>query len=178
MERRRVLFVNHVAAMSGAEYCLLAIAQAYRHTSQVLLLDDGPFKQHLQAAGIPVKVIQAPKALLSVRTSSGLSSLRTIPALWQLAKDIAKNAQGYDVICANSQKAFIAASLATFLGSPPVIWHLRDIMTAKHFSKINRRIAVALGLGCLPGNRRRIYCRGRSCGLSQSCLRRNCIWAL
>jgi glycosyltransferase involved in cell wall biosynthesis len=30
------------------------------------------------------------------------------------------------------------------MGSPPVIWHLRDILTASHFSNLNRRLVVAL----------------------------------
>jgi len=34
------------------------------------------------------------------------------------------------------------------IGAPPVIWHLRDILTARHFSSLNRRIAVTLANTC------------------------------
>ncbi|QUY41685.1 glycosyltransferase family 4 protein [Acaryochloris marina] len=144
MKQHRILFVNHVGALAGAEYCCLSIAAAYRATSQMLLFEDGPFRQVLEKAGVPVTVVNAPDSLLSIRTSSGLASLKAIPALWQMAQQIAKASQGFDFICANSQKAFIASSLATLIGTPPLVWHLRDILTAKHFSGVNRRVAITL----------------------------------
>jgi glycosyltransferase involved in cell wall biosynthesis len=144
MKRHRVLFVNHVGALAGAEYCCLAIATAYRQTSHMLLFEDGGFRQALEQAGVTVTVVPAPDALMTIRTSSGLNSLKAIPALWQMATVIAKASRGYDVICANSQKAFIASALATLMGAPPLVWHLRDILTAQHFSSLNRRIAIAL----------------------------------
>lgn len=144
MKPHRILFVNHVGALAGAEYCCLSIAAAYRDTSQMLLFEDGPFRQALEKSGVTVSVVNAPDALLSIRTSSGLDSIKAIPALWQMAQQIAKASQGFDFICANSQKAFIAASLATLIGTPPLVWHLRDILTAKHFSAVNRRVAIAL----------------------------------
>ncbi|BDM81682.1 glycosyltransferase family 4 protein [Acaryochloris marina] len=144
MKQHRILFINHVGALAGAEYCCLSIAAAYRATSQMLLFEDGPFRQALEKAGVPVTVVNAPDSLLSIRTSSGLASLKAIPALWQMAQQIAKASQGFDFICANSQKAFIASSLATLIGTPPLVWHLRDILTAKHFSGVNRRVAITL----------------------------------
>jgi glycosyltransferase involved in cell wall biosynthesis len=144
MSKHKVLFVNHVGALAGAEYCCLAIASAYRETSKMLLLEDGPFHKVLKDEGVKVNVIPTPKSLLNIRTSSGLNSLTALPALWQTAQQIAHTAKGFDILYANSQKAFIAAGLATFIGTPPLVWHLRDIMTAKHFSAVNRRIAITL----------------------------------
>jgi glycosyltransferase involved in cell wall biosynthesis len=144
----KVLFVDHAAVLSGAELVLLDLAIAYRHTSQVLLFDEGPFRERLEAAGVNVLVKPAADAALSVRASTGLSALKSIPALWAMAQDIVSASRGFDLIHANSQKAFIAAAIARRLGAPPVIWHLHDILTAQHFSRINRRIAVALGNTC------------------------------
>jgi len=144
MKRHRVLFVNHVGVLAGAEYCCLAIATAYRHTSHMVLFEDGGFRQALENAGVPVTVTPAPDALMTIRTSSGFNSLRAIPALWRMARTLAETAREYDVIYANSQKAFMVSALATFLGSPPLIWHLRDILTAKHFSAVNRYIVLKL----------------------------------
>jgi glycosyltransferase involved in cell wall biosynthesis len=144
MKRRRVLFVDHAAVLGGAELHLLDLATAYRQTSRVLVFADGPLRERLEAAGVEVQVAPAPTAVLNVRTSGGLEALKTLPALWWMAGQIAKAARGLEIVHANSQKAFIAAALATWRGSPPVVWHLHDILTAKHFSSLNRRVGVAL----------------------------------
>ena len=141
---QKILFVNHAAVLGGAELCLSDLAIAYRDSSQVLLFSEGPFYDRLRLQSINVSVIQAPKALLSVNTSSRLSSLTALPALWWMAKTIVQQSQGFDVIHANSQKAFAAAALARWMGGPPVVWHLRDIIIAGHFSRLNRWLAISL----------------------------------
>lgn len=148
MKQRKILFVDHAAVLGGAELHLLDIANAYKETSCVFLFTDGAFRDKLEAAGIKVKVAQANQSLLEVRASSGLEALKILPNLWQMAGQIASTAQGFDLIHANSQKAFVTCALAKFRGSPPVVWHLQDILTAKHFSSINRRVAVWLANNC------------------------------
>ena len=142
--RRRVLFVDHAAVMGGAELSLLDLAIAYRDTSRVLLFDQGPFRERLEGVNVPVQVIAAPSSLLSVKASGGLSALKAIPGLGWMARRIVEQSRGVDLIHANSQKAFVAAALARWMGAPPVVWHLRDILTASHFSAMNRRLAIAL----------------------------------
>jgi glycosyltransferase involved in cell wall biosynthesis len=141
---QKILFVDHAAVLSGAELVLLDLAIAYRQTSRVLLFDEGALRLRLEAAGVDVVVKQA-AAALQVRTSTGLGALRAIPDLLGMARQIMEMGRGFDLIHANSQKAFIAAAIARQMGAPPVVWHLHDILTARHFSGINRRIAVALG---------------------------------
>jgi glycosyltransferase involved in cell wall biosynthesis len=143
----RILFVDHAAVLSGAEWVLLDLAIAYRQTSQVLLFDEGALRGRLESAGVEVVVRQA-GAALGVRTSAGLGALRAVPDLMGMARQIVEVGRGFDVIHANSQKAFMAAALARAMGAPPVVWHLHDILTARHFSEMNRRIAVALGNRC------------------------------
>ena len=142
--RQRVLFVDHAAVMGGAELSLLDLAIAYRETSQVLLFEDGPFRERLESSGVNVHVAAASKSLLSVRASSGLSALKVLPGLWSMAQYIREHSQGFDLIHANSQKAAVAAAIAHWMGAPPMVWHLRDILTASHFSQLNRRLAIIL----------------------------------
>ena len=144
MKRRKILFVDHAAVLGGAELHLLDIATAYQETSRVFLFADGAFKDKLEAAGIAVEIAQATESVLNVRASSGLEAVKVLPNLWQMAGKVASRAKGFDLIHANSQKAFITCALATLRGSPPVVWHLQDILTAKHFSRINRLVAVWL----------------------------------
>ncbi|NOK79104.1 MAG: Glycosyltransferase involved in cell wall bisynthesis [Chloroflexi bacterium AL-N5] len=141
---RRILFLNHVGILGGAEYCLIDMAVAFRENCQVLLFSDGPLRERLEAQGVIVNILPAPDSLLGIRTSSGMSSLKSIPALIQLSRQIATIAQDFDVIHTNSQKAFVIAALSKLWGSPPVLWHLRDIMTSRHFSPINRKVAISL----------------------------------
>lgn len=144
MKQPRILFVDHTAVMGGAELSLLDLASAYASTSQVLLFEDGPLHERLEQSGVKVNIVEASTAMLSLRTSSGFNSLTTIPELWHLADRIKHLASSYDLILANSQKAFVVTALSALRGSPPVYWYLHDILTAKHFSKINRAIAVLL----------------------------------
>lgn len=144
MEQHKILFVDHTAVMGGAELSLLDLATAYSQTSKVLLFKDGSLRDRLEKAGVKVSIAQASETMLNLRTSGGLNSLTTVPELWNIAGHMTQEAKGYDLILANSQKAFITAALATLRGSPPVLWYLHDILTAKHFSRINRMIAVFL----------------------------------
>ena len=144
MKQHKILFVDHTAVMGGAELCLRDLAVAYSQDSKVLLFQNGLLKDHLIKAGVRVKIAPASTRMLNLRTSGGLNSLATAPELWNLAGHIAQEAQGYDLILANSQKAFVTAALSRLKNSPPVCWYLHDILTAQHFSSLNRRLAVFL----------------------------------
>ena len=144
MAQRKILFVDHTAVMGGAELSLLDLATAYAATSKVLLYEDGTLRKRLQQQGVTVEVDKAGVAMLKLKASGGLSSLLSIPELWRIAGLVSRSASGYEAIVANSQKSFVTAAIATLRNSPPVIWHLRDILTAKHFSQINRLVAVFL----------------------------------
>ncbi|MGL5832633.1 MAG: glycosyltransferase family 4 protein [Waterburya sp.] len=144
MKQQKILFVDHTAVMGGAELSLLDLATAYADTSKVLLFQDGILRERLEQAGVEVKVAPVSKTMLNLRTSGGLGSLITIPELWQIAGYLAQEAKGCDLILANSQKAFITAAISSLRGSPAVLWYLHDILTAKHFSQVNRLVAVFL----------------------------------
>jgi glycosyltransferase involved in cell wall biosynthesis len=140
--QRKILFVDHTAAIGGAELSLLDLAAAYAQTSKVLLFTDGPLQNRLEKAGIPLSIVRASKTMLEIRASGRLKSIAQIPEIWRIAGLIAQEGAGYDLILANSQKAFITCALATLRGSPPIFWYLHDILTARHFSQVNRAIAV------------------------------------
>ncbi len=140
----KILFVDHTAVLGGAELSLLDLVTVYGNQSQVLLFSDGALRQSLASRGIPVAIAEASSATLNLRSSGGIKAIKSLPELWWLAGQIAQQAQNFDLIQANSQKAFVTAALATLRGSPPVVWHLQDILTARHFSRLNRSIAIFL----------------------------------
>lgn len=143
MNKPRVLFLDHAGVLGGAELYLLDVAEPFKKTSRVVLFEDGPLLEELHARSIPAKVIPAPSALLSVKKQGDiLTSLKAIPAVVHLAWRIAREAAQYDVLYANSQKSLIVAALAGALSRRPVVWNLHDILTADHFSALNRRLSV------------------------------------
>jgi glycosyltransferase involved in cell wall biosynthesis len=146
----RILLVDQSGAPGGGELSLLGIAKYYRETCKVILLSDGPFRAMLERAAVPVAVLPAPLALISVkRERGGARELRALPAVLGLARRLGRLADDYDLIYANTQKAMIVAALAGRLVRKPVIWHLRDILSADHFGCAHRWTAVRLANSCI-----------------------------
>jgi glycosyltransferase involved in cell wall biosynthesis len=141
-----VLFLDHVGVLGGAELCLLDIALHHADFGKVLLLADGPLRERLERAEVSVEVLSTSPAVSGIRREGGTKQdLRAVPAVLQLSLRVARMARGYDVLYANSQKALIVGALAGKIAGKPVIWHLHDILTADHFSRTHRRLAVAVG---------------------------------
>jgi len=141
----RLLFLDHVGVLGGGELSLLDIARHFSAGSKVLLFEDGPFRERLAAAGVAVDVVPAPASVHQVRREGGfLHDVRSLPGVLGLARRVAREARGYDGLYANSQKAFVVAALAGRWARRPVVWHLRDLLTADHFSDTHRRLVVFL----------------------------------
>lgn len=141
----RILFLDHVGVLGGGELSLLDIARHFSDEGRVLLFEDGPFRARLDAAGVAVDVAPAPASVRRVRRKGGaLQALRSLPGLLKLTGTVARRARRYDLLYANSQKAFIVAALAGRWTRRPVVWHLRDLLTAAHFSGAHRRVVVGL----------------------------------
>ena len=83
--RSRVLFLDHVGALGGAELSLVDVARAYRDTSTVLLFVDGPFRERLTREGVRVEVLDGGEALQSVRRESTWAGLRVMSHVMRLA---------------------------------------------------------------------------------------------
>ena len=144
----KVLFLDHAGVLGGAELYLLDLAKhyaAHHPGSKVMLFSDGPFRARLDRAGVDVEVVQTDSRVTEVsREDRGGGGLRAVPGLLRLVAQVARAARGFDLIFANSQKAFVVAALAGKLARRPVVWCLHDILTAAHFSSTNRRLVVAL----------------------------------
>ena len=148
MTKPRILFVDQSGALGGAELYLLDVAHHFRATSKVVLFEDGPFRARLEEEGVAAEVLLSARDLLGVRKQGGFrEALRVVPALLRTVRQLAQRARAYDLIYANSQKALVASALAGTWVRRPVVWNLHDLLTAEHFSAVNRRVAVALANG-------------------------------
>lgn len=140
----RLLLLDHSGALGGAELYLLDVARAYRAHSSVLLFEDGPFADRLREENLDVACLQMPNSLRGVRKNAGLwGALRAIPGLVRLVLQVARRARDYDLLFANSQKSLLVGALASLLTRRPLIWNLHDLLSADHFTALNRRVAVA-----------------------------------
>lgn len=140
-----VLFVDHTAALGGAELYLLDYVRHREGPHQVLLFEEGPFADRLASADVPTRCLSGASAVLSFSRASGLrAALKAIPGGMRLIYQVAQAACACDVVFANSQKAFLIAALAGTLTRTPVVWNLHDLLTADHFSSFNTRLVVAM----------------------------------
>ncbi len=139
----RTLFVTHSGVLGGAERSLLDLAEAWPAERRLFLLADGPVVAAARARGIPVE-LEPLGALGAVKRESGAPGLGALADVARLSARVAAVAKGFDVIHANSQKGFVVAAAAGLLARRPVAWHLRDILSTRHFSATNIRAAVVL----------------------------------
>jgi hypothetical protein len=136
----RVLAVDQSGVLGGAELSLLEIIKALRARMDVVLFDDGPFRAALDRAGVPVTVLDA-GATRDMRKQGASPPLgRALKSVWSLVRATATRARNNDVIYANTQRSMVVGVLAGKLARKPVVWHLRDIVSAEHFG--GRQLAV------------------------------------
>ncbi|EYB66762.1 hypothetical protein DEIPH_ctg076orf0022 [Deinococcus phoenicis] len=142
---RRILFVDQSGQLGGGELSLVDVAVHFSPESEVVLFEDGPFRTHLEAAGVRVQVLEAPRGLRNVRREGGGGlGLGAVPGVLALARRLARAARGYDLIAPNTQKALVVSALAGVLARKPVLWFLRDILSPEHFSRPIRQLVVTL----------------------------------
>ncbi len=137
----KVMYVDQTGQLGGGELSLLDVIRYSPFHSEVVLFDDGPFRTALEDLNVPVHLIPG-GAVFKVRRETGVkAALEAGPAFLSLKRRLAKLTDGFDVVYANSQKAFLVSAVTRRKGQL-LIWHLRDMLTADHFSPMMRVIAV------------------------------------
>jgi glycosyltransferase involved in cell wall biosynthesis len=141
----KLLVLDQTAELGGAELSLFAEVTNLPHEASVLLFEDGPLREMLQAARVEVEVVQVSAGAATVRAGSGiLAVLLALPAVIRLVLTVASRARSHDIIYANSQKAFVVGALASALARRPLVWRLRDVLSAAHFSATLKRAVILL----------------------------------
>jgi glycosyltransferase involved in cell wall biosynthesis len=131
--RPRVVFVDHVARLSGGEIALLRLLPvlAGEVDVHVILGEEGPLVERLCARGISVDVLPLAPALRDLRKDTlrprrfdPIAAARVAPYVVRLARRI--RARRADLVHTNSLKAALYGGAAGRLARVPVVWHLRD----------------------------------------------------
>ena len=139
----KILFLDQSGKPGGAELCLIDIAKPYRDSALVGLFADGPFRHLLEQQQISVQVL-ATQPLQVRKESSWVKGLGSLGQLAPMIARVALLSRDYDLIYANTQKALVVGALASFFSRRCLVYHLHDILSADHFSRTNRRLAVTL----------------------------------
>ncbi|WP_027797464.1 glycosyltransferase family 4 protein [Paraburkholderia acidipaludis] len=151
----RVLAIDQSGVLGGAELSLLEVVKGLRSRIEVLLFNDGPFREALAAAGARVDVLDS-GALRHVRRDGGTAPrLGVLAGIAGLVGATRRRARDADVLYANTQRAMVIGVLAGRLARKPVVWHLRDIVSAEHFGRVQRLVikgCAKLGLAHVIAN--------------------------
>jgi glycosyltransferase involved in cell wall biosynthesis len=131
--------------LGGAELCLADIAEFAGERSAVLLFQDGPFAELLRARNITVHLAALQKMAARVDKAASLSAyLRATPGMVMLIFRGLRIAKDFDLLYANTAKALIVGAVLAFVLRKKFCFHLHDILSADHFSAVNRRLIVSL----------------------------------
>ena len=157
-EHLRVVYLDHVAQLSGGEIALLRLLP---HLDQVdphvILAEDGPLVGALHVAGVSTEVLPFAEPARDLRKGDvhrrGVSPLvagATGAYIIRLAARLRRLAP--DLVHTNSLKAGLYGSLAARLAGIPMIWHVRDRIADDYLPapavmlvrQMTRRLATAV----------------------------------
>jgi glycosyltransferase involved in cell wall biosynthesis len=140
--RLRVVYLDHVAKLSGGELALLRTLPALmEHVEPIVVLaEDGPLREKLEAEGIEVIVLPLSPAVRDARRGTvvpggvslrqALELLAYVRQLRTLLRDLRP-----DIVHTNSLKAALYGGMAGRLARVPVLWHVRDRIADDYLPK-------------------------------------------
>lgn len=149
-ERTRVVYLDHVARLSGGEIALMRLLP-HMHTvnAHVILGEDGPLAERLVRAGISVEVMPIAPSARDLRreqlTGTGSQPLALAQTLAYTARlALRLRALQPDVVHTNSLKAGVYGSIAARIAGVPLVWHVRDRIAEDYLPRPAVRVVRAL----------------------------------
>lgn len=156
----RVLFLNPLSELGGAERCLLDLMASMRDARSDLSMDlvvssSGPLADEADRLGVQVHVVSMPRAVSALGDSAvgrsavvgqlrlardlvlaGMSVVAYARRLRRLVRELAP-----DVIHSNGIKSHLLAAMAS--GGVPVVWHIRDLIGTRPLVSRALRLAAS-----------------------------------
>jgi glycosyltransferase involved in cell wall biosynthesis len=174
----KVLFLNPIGELGGAERSLLDLAWSLRQSAPEMALElltfaDGPLVAEAEAVGVRASILALPESLQRL----GESGKQTMPVLgrlvvaWPAAMRFVRELRGAlsdsraHIVHSNGLKSHILAALAQT--GQPLIWHLRDFISRRSASRLllprlDRRVSRALAISAaVAEDARRVLTRVR-----------------
>jgi glycosyltransferase involved in cell wall biosynthesis len=142
VRRLRVVYLDHVARLSGAELALLRTLPPLldRVEATVVLAEDGPLAGRLRGIGTEVVVLPLADDVRDVRRAGAPGAALSPSTLWRLLRYVWATSRllrrlDADLVHTNSLKAAIYGGLAGRLARVPVVWHVRDRIAADYLPR-------------------------------------------
>jgi len=156
--RLRVVYLDHVAQLSGGEIALLRLLPHLHEVDpHVIVAEEGPFVDALVQAGISNEVMPLAERARGLRKDK--VTPRSVPlgsiaatAAYIVRLAIRLRRLRPDLLHTNSLKAGIYGSIAARLAGVPVVWHVRDRIASDYLPApavglvrlMTRRLAAAV----------------------------------
>jgi hypothetical protein len=131
---RRVVFLDHTAALGGGEIALLNLVRHLdaRDHAIVVLFSDGPLRSRLTELGIETHLFPLSDRITNTRkekVGAGLlfragDLLAAVAFTWRL-RALLRSLRA-DIVHTNSLKSDLLGGVAARLARRPVVWHVRD----------------------------------------------------
>jgi len=139
---RRVLYLNHGAKPSGAEFALLRLLGAMdrmKVTPVMVFGEEGPMVQAMRDINVEThvlplagKVRDIRKDTLSFRALLGFGKLALVAGYSARIARFARRNQ-IEVIHTNTIKAHVYGALTARMAGVPLVWHIRDFVNDSYF---------------------------------------------
>jgi glycosyltransferase involved in cell wall biosynthesis len=129
--RLKVVYLDHVARMSGGEVALARLITALPDVdAHVILAEDGPLRAVLERSGATVEVLPLDERTRDARRREigTIGNLRLIASTLTYTLRLTGRLRSIkpDLVHTNSLKSGFYGAAAARLARRPVIWHLRD----------------------------------------------------
>ncbi len=144
--RMRVVFIDHVAQLSGGEIALLRLLPHLDEVDpHVILAEDGPLADRLRSAGITTEVLslrERTRNLRKDRVTPGTLPFGSVvvTALYSVRLALRLRQLRPDVVHTNSLKSGVYGSIAARLAGIPSVWHVRDRIAVDYLPKTAVRL--------------------------------------
>ena len=158
--RLRVVFVDHVARLSGGELALLRLLDALDPSdaldgevdttiaAHVITFEDGPLLPALGAAGVTTEIVAMPARTTELSRDRVRRRL-PFAAVFDTTAQVVRLTRRFrrlqpDVVHANSLKSCLMAGVAARLARVPCVWHVRDIVMPESYGHVATRLVRGL----------------------------------
>jgi glycosyltransferase involved in cell wall biosynthesis len=139
----KILFYNHTGQVGGAERLLLTLLERLdRNQFRAVLVcpAEGPLHRLAKETGVPVEAIEGLQARFTWRLDHFVRYLNSFRQVIRNLRWKVIDMQP-DLIHANSVRAGLVATIATFGLKQPVVWHIHDLLPRHPFNIFIRVIA-------------------------------------
>jgi glycosyltransferase involved in cell wall biosynthesis len=151
-----VVYLNHVARMSGGEIALLRLISALGDSVRpfVVLGEDGPLAEALSETRVEVAILPLTDTVRELRRANVTPSVRSLRAVIQTGRYVRNLSQLLrrrrpDIVHANSLKSGVYGGVAARATGIPLVWHVRDRVSADYLPGA-AAIAVRAAARLLP----------------------------